>query len=83
MPAPRKLYEIIQHGSETWRWIQDWIAADLTKSRAALETPGLDVVQTESLRQRIAVLKDILKEAEFPSVGTGSADPYPFGGAES
>lgn len=77
-----KLYQLVAAGSQEWAWIERWIATELATARASLETVGLDVVHTESLRARIAVLRGLLKEAEPPPPTQGSDNPYPFGGPD-
>lgn len=50
----------IDPNSETWRAVRDHAQREIEVARERVETPRLDPIETEYLRGRIAVAKDIL-----------------------
>lgn len=49
--------------SETWVYVRDWAQSELERTRNNLESIGLDMAETESLRGRAAALRQLLSLA--------------------
>ena len=51
---------MIDKHSETWRKIATWAEGELSRATERIETLGVKPEETENLRGRIAVLRDLL-----------------------
>ena len=57
---------MINKHSATWREVAAWAETELAKARERIESVGVDLHETESLRGRIAVLRETLALVDAP-----------------
>ena len=57
---------MIDKHSDTWREVAAWAVPALGAARSRLENIGVDPVETENLRGRIAALCDLLALTDEP-----------------
>lgn len=55
---------MIDTSSTTWKFIQDWARGNLEKLREQNDSIGLEEAQTNSIRGKIDLLKDLLRLTE-------------------
>lgn len=67
----------VDENSRTWRAVKEWADKRMTSSRASLEAQGLEPVQTEFERGRIAAAKELMNLPKQNMINTTySADSH-------
>ena len=57
---------MIDKHSKTWREVSSWAAAEVAKVTDRIETLGVGLEETENLRGRIKVLRELLAKQDEP-----------------
>ena len=74
---------IIDRHSETWRTVTAWAEAELIKASERIEALGVVLEETENLRGRIAVLRELLRMQDDPEQCVmETTEDYGFQGAD-
>lgn len=74
---------MIDRQSATWREVTAWAGKELSDAVEQNEATGLGLAETENLRGRIAVLRELLTLRDEPEARVAvQAEGYGFQGAE-
>lgn len=74
---------MIDRHSDTWREVAAWTTDELSRACARVESLGVGPDETENLRGRIAVLRELLAMQDEPEVRVvETGEDYGFQGAE-